>query len=46
MIISENDKRLYRLITLKNGLKAMLISSANDTDAEMRDDEEESRESG
>lgn len=44
MIISENDKRLYRLITLENGLRAMLVSSANSDDVEMREDTDEEME--
>ncbi|OQR74836.1 nardilysin-like [Tropilaelaps mercedesae] len=40
MIISENDRRLYRVITLESGLRAMLVSSANDRDVEMRDNED------
>lgn len=39
MIISENDKRLYRVITLENGLRAMLVSSAH-SETESKDEDE------
>lgn len=49
IITSENDKRLYRVITLENGLRAMLVSTAevpdDDDDGTDDDDDEDGDES-